>query len=107
MDMQMKQMDLQDKQAQREFELMRNQKELEFRYQNLQYNAMREQSEAEQSAIDAQLQRELAVAKMQQDGQMTREELNRKERLEMIKITDGRERFNAEAALRVRTGAGI
>jgi len=107
MDMQMKQLDLQDKQAQREFELARNEKELQFRYQNLQYNAQREQAEAEQHGIDASLQREIAIAKMHQDGQMTREELERKERLELIKIRDGRERFNAEAALRVQTGAGI
>jgi hypothetical protein len=107
MDMEMKQLDLQDRQAQREFELARNEKELEFRHQNLQYNAMREQAEAEQHAVDAQLQRELGIAKMAQDGQLTREELERKEKLEMIKIQDGRERFNAEAALRVRTGQGI
>ena len=105
--LQIKQMDIQDKQAQREFEAQRNDREFQFRQQNLQYNAMREQSEAEQSAVDAQLQRELALAKMESDGNMTREELARKERLEMIKIQDGRERFNAEAALRVRTGAGI
>jgi hypothetical protein len=107
MDMQMKEMDIKDRQAQREFEMARNQKELEFRERNLQYNAMREQAEAEQHAIDARLQRELGIAKMAQDGQMSREELERKERLEMIKIQDGRERFNAEAALRIQTGAGI
>jgi hypothetical protein len=107
MDMQMKQMDLQDRQTQREFEMARNEKELAFRERNLQYNAMREEAEAEQHAIDAKLQRELGIAKMSQDGQMSREELERKERLEMIKIQDGRERFNAEAALRINTGAGI
>lgn len=105
--LQIKQMDLEDKQAQREFEAQRNQAEIQFRMQSLQYNAMREQSEADQAVVDAQLQRELAIAKMEQDGQMTREELDRKERLELIKIQDGRERFNAEAALRVNTGSGI
>ena len=105
--LQIKQMDIQDKQEQRAFESQRNEREFQFRQQNLQYNAMREQSEAEQHAIDAQLQRELAIAKMEADGTLTREELTRKERLEMIKIQDGRERFNAEAALRVNTGAGI
>ena len=105
--LQIKQMDIQDKQAQREFEAQRNAQEFQFRQQNLQYNAMREQSEAEQAAVESQLQRELAIAKMEQDGVMSREELARKERLELIKIQDGRERFNAEAALRVRTGSGI
>jgi hypothetical protein len=107
MDMEMKQLDLQDRKAQREFEMARNEKEIQFRERNLQYNAMREQAESEQHAIDASLQRELGIAKMAQDGQLTREELERKERLEMIKIQDGRERFNAEAALRINTGAGI
>jgi hypothetical protein len=105
--LQIKQMDLEDKEKQRAFETQRNEQELAFRAQNMQYNAMREQSEAEQAVVDAQLQRELAIAKMEQDGQMTAEELARKERLELIKINDARERFNAEAALRVRTGAGI
>ena len=105
--MQAKQMDLEDRKEQRQFEMERNQKELEFRQQNLQYNAMREQSEAEQSSVDSQLSRELALAKMEQDGMMSREELTRRERIEMIKIQDGRERFNAEAALRINTGAGI
>jgi hypothetical protein len=107
MDMEIKQLDLQDRQAQRDFEMARNEKELEFRERNLQYNAMREQAEAEQHAIDARLQRELGIAKMSQDGELNREQLERKERLEMIKIQDGRERFNAEAALRINTGAGI
>ena len=107
MQMQIKQMDLEDRQQQRQFELERNQRELEFRQQNLQYNAQREQSEAEQASVDAQLSRELALAKMEQDGINSREEMNRKERIEMIKIQDGRERFNAEAALRINTGAGI
>jgi hypothetical protein len=44
---------------------------------------------------------------MQQDGQLTRDEMETKSRLELIRISDQRERFNAEAALRVRTGAGI
>jgi hypothetical protein len=105
--MQAKQLDIEDRKEQRAFEVERNQKELQFRQQNLQYNAMREQSEAEQSSVDSQLSRELALAKMEQDGMMSREELTRRERLEMIKIQDGRERFNAEAALRINTGAGI
>lgn len=105
--MQSKQMEMQDRVAQREFEMMRNQQELEFRHQNLSYNVERERSNSEQNQVNNQLQREMTIAKMEADGQMTREELDRKERLEMIKLQDGRERFNAEAALRVKTGAGI
>jgi len=107
MQMQSKQMEMEDRAAQREFEMMRNQQELEFRHQNLAYNVERERSNSAQNQMNNELQREITIAKMAQDGEMTREELERKERLEMLKIQDNRERFNAEAALRVKTGAGI
>lgn len=105
--LQIKQMDIQDKQEQRAFEAGRNAAEIDFRNRNLQYNAMREQSEAEQSAIEAQMDREIALIKVGGDQQLSREQLAAKQRLEMVKIADGRERFNAEAALRMRTGQGI
>ena len=105
--LQIKQMDIQDKQEQRQFEASRNAAEIDFRNRNLQYNAMREESEAVQSATDAQLTRELALIKINADNSVKREGLINSNRLEMIKIADGRERFNAEAALRMRTGQGI
>ena len=107
MQLQAKQMELEDRKEQRAFEQERNQRDLALRRETLSYNTAREQSEAEIASVDAQLSRELAIAKMQQDGQLTREEMETKSRLELIKISDQRERFNAEAALRVRTGAGI
>jgi hypothetical protein len=107
MNMQAKQMDIEDRNKQREFEAARNEQDMQLRRDSLAYNTAREQSEAEISSVEAQLQRELAIAKMQQDGQITREELATKARLEMIKISDGRERFNAEAAIKVRQGSGI
>ncbi len=107
MNMQAKQMDIEDRNKQREFEAARNEQDMQLRRDSLAYNTAREQSEAETASVEAQLQRELAIAKMQQDGQITREELQTKARLEMIKISDGRERFNAEAAIKVRQGSGI
>jgi hypothetical protein len=107
MNMQAKQMDIEDRNKQREFEAARNEQDMQLRRDSLAYNTAREQSEAEIASVEAQLQRELAIAKMQQDGQITREELATKARLEMIKISDGRERFNAEAAIKVRQGSGI
>ena len=107
MNMQAKQMDIEDRNKQREFEAARNEQDMQLRRDSLAYNTAREQSEAETASVEAQLQRELAIAKMQQDGQITREELATKARLEMIKISDGRERFNAEAAIKVRQGSGI
>lgn len=107
MQLQAKQLELEDRKEQRAFEQARNEADMQLRRETLAYNSAREQSEAEIASVDAQLQRELAIAKMQQDGQLTREEMETKSRLELIKISDQRERFNAEAALRVRTGQGI
>jgi transcriptional regulator GlxA family with amidase domain len=73
----------------------------------LAYNVERERSNSVQNQMNNELQREITIAKMAQDGEMTREELERKERLEMLKLQNSREMFNAEAALRVKTGAGI
>lgn len=81
--------------------------ELQVKRETLAYNVERERAEGEQAMMENQLQRELVIAKLQQDGQMTREELDRKERLELLKLDSARQLFNAEAALRVRTGAGI
>jgi hypothetical protein len=107
MQMEAKKMDIQDRQEQRQFEMERNRQELEFRHQNLAYNIERERAESAEAHMDAAQQREIMIAKMQADGQLTREEMERKERLELIKLNSAREMFNAEAALRVNTGAGI
>lgn len=107
MQMQAKQMDLEDRKAQREVDLQLAQADLQVKQQNLAYQTERERSESEQAQIERQLERELAIAKMEQDGVMTREELARKERLEMLKLTSDRELFNAEMAVKVRQGSGI
>jgi hypothetical protein len=73
----------------------------------LAYQSERERAEAEQQMIARQYDREIQLAKMEQDGVMTREELTRKERMEMLKLDQKNQLFNAEAALRVNTGAGI
>lgn len=107
MQMQAKQMDLEDRKVQREVDLQLAQSDLQVKQQNLAYQTERERSESEQGQIERQLERELAIAKMEQDGVMTREEMERKERLEMIKLTNDRELFNAEMAVKVRQGSGI
>lgn len=99
--------ELEDRKEQRQVDTQLATMDLQTKQQNTAYQIERERSESAQFQIEKQMDRELAIAKMEQDGVMTREEMDRKERLELIKLTDGRERFNAEAALRVRTGAGI
>jgi len=75
--------------------------------ETLAYNAERERAEAEQKMVDNQLKRELALAAMESDGQLSREEMSRRENLELLKIDDERQRFNAEVALKIRQGSGI
>ena len=74
---------------------------------NTAYQIERERSESEQAMLDRQFEREITIAKMEQDGQMTREELARKERLELLKLDNARQLFNAEAAIKARQGSGI
>jgi hypothetical protein len=107
MQLEAKQLELQDRQVQREFEMQRNAQELEIRKQTLAYNQQREEMEFQLGSQQSQLQREIAIAKMIQDGELTQAELEAKERLEKIKIADGRERFNAEMYVKQTQGSGI
>jgi hypothetical protein len=102
-----KQMDIEARREAQQMQAQLAQMDMQTKQQNTAYQIERERAESEQAMIDRQFEREVAIAKMQQDGQMTREELERKERLELLKIDNARQLFNAEAALRVRTGAGI
>ena len=81
--------------------------EVAVKRETLAYNAERERAEAEQKMVDNQLKRELALAAMESDGQLSREEMSRREQLELLKIDDERQRFNAEVALKMRQGSGI
>lgn len=75
--------------------------------QQLEYSRQKEQGEYEIAMTQAGIERDLALTKLGQDAQLTREQIAAKERLEALKIDNQRQIFNAEAALRVRTGAGI
>jgi len=107
MNMEAKQLELQGRQAQRDFELQRNTAEMNLKSQSLAYNAQREQAEYEIAMTDSAMERDLAITKLGQDAQLTREQLAAKERLEMLKIDNSRQIFNAEAAIKVRQGSGI
>ena len=107
MNLQAKQMDIEARREAQQLEAQLAQMEMQVKRENTAYQIERERSESEQGMIERQFERELAIAKMQQDGAMTREELDRKERMEMLQLENKRQLFNAEAALRVNTGAGI
>lgn len=107
MQRELKQMDIQDRQAQREFEMQRNAKDNQIRSESLQYNRAREAQEYELGLTDLSLKRDLALMKLQTDADLSKAGIVAKERLQAMKIDSENARFNAEAALRVRTGAGI
>lgn len=107
MNMQAKTMDIEARREQLQIEAALAQEDVQIKRENLAYQTERERSESEQDMITRQFDRELALAKMEQDGQMTREELARKERLELLKLDNERQLFNAEAAIKARQGSGI
>jgi len=98
---------IEDSKEQRAVEAALAQEDVQIKRENLAYQTERERSESEQDMITRQFDRELALAKMEQDGQMTREELVRRERLELLKLDNERQLFNAEAAIKARQGSGI
>jgi hypothetical protein len=107
MNLQARQMDIEARKEALAVEAQLAQAENESKQQNTAYQIERERSESEQNMLEMQFQRELAVAKMESDGQMTREELTRKERMELIKLDSERQIFSAEMAMKARTGSGI
>ena len=107
MQLQAKQLEMEDRAAQRDFEGRRNQEENQLKLASLEYNKQREQAEFEIAQTAASLDRDMGLLKIQTGAQTTREALAAKERMELLKIDNDRQIFNAEAALRVRTGAGI
>lgn len=107
MNIKAKEMELLDNDKQREADAELAQMDAQTKQQNTSYQIERERAEAIQAQTDRQFDREIAIAKMDQDGQLTAAEIASKEKLEMLNLTNDRELFNAEAALRVNTGAGI
>lgn len=104
---QTKQMELESRNQMAQSELQVRQLEVQAKRENTAYQVERERAESEQLMVERQMERDLTIAKMEQDGQMTREELARKERLELIKLDSDRQVFNAEMAMKARTGSGI
>ncbi len=105
--LQARELELQDRQAQRDFEGQRNAQENQLKLASLEYNKQREQAEFEIAQTAASLDRDMGLLKIQTGAQTTREQIAAKERMELLRIDNDRQIFNAEAALRVRTGAGI
>lgn len=102
-----KQLDIKDRQEQRQVDAQLQSAELKVKRESIAYNTERERSDGQQKMVEAKFARELAIAKMQQDGVMSQEEIASKGRLQAIQLDQKAQLFNAEAALRVNTGEGI
>ena len=107
MNLEAKKMDIEARREAQQMEAQLAQMDMQTKRENTAYQIERERSESEQAMLDRQFERELALAKMEQDGVMTREEMARRERLELLKIDNERQLFSAEAAIKARQGSGI
>lgn len=107
MNLQAKQMEIEARREALQLETQLAEADMATKQQNTAYQIERERAESEQAMIDRQFEREITLAKMEQDGVLTREELARRERLELLKLDNARQLFNAEAAIKVRQGSGI
>lgn len=107
MNLQAKEMDIADRKEQRQFEAARNEQDQAVKAETLNYNARREQAEWQIAMGDQAIKRDTAILKVNSDAQRTAAEIAAEERLNALKLDHDRQIFNAEAALRVRTGAGI
>lgn len=103
----LKEMEVQDAQADREFQMQKSSAELEHKQNALAYNAQREQSEYTIATTQSALQRDLALAKMASDENKTASELQAKERLELLKIDNQRQIFNAEQTRGTNIAANV
>ena len=107
MNLKAKEMDIADSQAQREFEAMRNQIEAGLKDKQIEYNKDREQAEFEIAMTEASLTRDGTLLKIDSAERIAQSSQAARERMELLKIDTDRQLFNAEAALRTQTGAGI
>lgn len=105
--LEIKQLEMQDRDEDRAFEAASNERELEYKHASLQYNSNREQSEHEIAMTQEANKRDLALLKMASDKELSISELETKTGLEHLKIDNDRQLFNAEATIKARMGSGI
>lgn len=104
---QTKQLEFQDREAQRQAEAVEADKDRELKREELQVTREREQGEFIIAQTDAQVSRELGIAKLVQDGEISQAERESRERLTLVNIDNDRQLFSAEAAIKAKEGSGI
>lgn len=107
MNLQGKQMDIEARREAQQLQAQLAQADMQTKQANTAYQIERERAESEQQMLERQFQREIAFAKMEQDGILTKQEIASRERMKLIDIDNDRQLFNAEAAIKARQGSGI
>lgn len=104
---QAKQMELEDREKQRQFDAQRAADEAQLKREALVYNRERDQGEYEIAMTDMSLTRDTTILKLDQTERLAAEANAAKERMQALDVDNDRQLFNAEAALRTSTGSGI
>lgn len=104
---QTKQAELADRKEQRQADTVLAQEDAQIKREGITYTAERERADGEQAMAKLQVDRELAIAQMAQDGQESELERQSKERLQAVNLDVKTQLFSAEAAIKVKQGSGI
>lgn len=102
-----KKMELADRKEERQVEAQESAADRQERAADRTYNMQREQGEYEIAMTAEQNERDLQFSRMAQERALTQDQLQANLGIKKLEIDNDRQLFNAEAALRVQTGAGI
>lgn len=102
-----KQAELQDKQAEREFKAGEAEKERAHQVENREYNQQREQGEYVIAMTKEQNSRDLQLLKMAQDAETTAQAIQAQRGIKELEIDSKHQLFNAEVAVKAAQGSGI
>ncbi len=106
-EIQAKQIEAQDRQAEREFKARENEADREAKREDRAYNVERENAEADIAMEQERTKRDVAFGKMANDRDISLRELQVETGIETMHDATARDLFNAEAALKQQTGQGI
>ena len=105
--MQAKQMDIEDREKQRQFDGQRMAEDAALKRETLNYNQQREQEESNLANTQMSIERDTTLLKLNQEATLTREATAARDRLETLKISNSRQIFQAELDVKQRQGSGI
>lgn len=106
-EIQAKQIEAADRQAEREFKARENEANRAAKREDLAYNTERENAEADIAMEQERTKRDVAFGKMANDRDISLAELQAETGIETMHDATKRDLFNAEAALKQQAGSGI